>query len=135
MIHTKKQKTHLLLGSLMEGNSGYGVGFLLILNNEIMTKEEILDKHYALMPDWRPEAADQRKAALDAMEEYSQQQVKNCSIPDVSHSASSVLNVIKDMPQQGQVQYDLERQLRELRVAANKLGLYDAADFLRPHCG
>lgn len=42
-----------------------------------------------------------------------------------------VLDVIKMIPQQGQVQYDLKRQLMELRVAANKLGLYDAADFLR----
>ena len=39
------------------------------------------------------------------------------------------------IPQQGQVQYDLQRQLQELRIAANKLGLYDAADFIRPHCG
>jgi hypothetical protein len=44
----------------------------------------------------------------------------------------TVLDVIKDIPQQGQVQYDLTQQLRELRIAANKLGLYDAADFLRP---
>lgn len=45
---------------------------------------------------------------------------------------ATVLDVIKEIPQQGQVQYDLQRQLRELRIAANKLGLYDAADFLRP---
>jgi hypothetical protein len=44
----------------------------------------------------------------------------------------TVIDVIKEIPQQGQVQYDLARQLRELRMAANKLGLYDAADFLRP---
>lgn len=42
----------------------------------------------------------------------------------------TVLNVIAKIPQQGQVQYDLTRQLSELRVAANKLGLYDAADYL-----
>lgn len=48
---------------------------------------------------------------------------------------ATVLDVIKEIPQQGQVQYDLQRQLRELRIAANKLGLYDAADFIRPHCG
>lgn len=46
--------------------------------------------------------------------------------------AKTVLEVIKDIPQQPQVQYDLSRQLRELRIAANKLGLYDAADYLRP---
>ena len=46
--------------------------------------------------------------------------------------AKQVLDTIKDIPQQQQVQYDLSRQLRELRIAANKLGLYDAADYLRP---
>jgi hypothetical protein len=54
---------------------------------------------------------------------------------DANRVLATVLDVIKEIPQQGQVQYDLQRQLRELRVAANKLGLYDAADFLRPHCG
>lgn len=54
---------------------------------------------------------------------------------DANRVLATVLDVIKEIPQQGQVQYDLQRQLRELRIAANKLGLYDAADFLRPHCG
>lgn len=44
---------------------------------------------------------------------------------------NNVINVIKNIPQQPQVQYDLNRQLNELRMAANKLGLYDAADFIR----
>jgi len=44
----------------------------------------------------------------------------------------TVLEIVMDMPQRPQVQYDLARQLRELRIAANKLGLYDAADYLRP---
>lgn len=44
----------------------------------------------------------------------------------------SVIDVIKEIPQQPQAQYDLEQQLRELRIAANKLGLYDASDFIRP---
>lgn len=43
----------------------------------------------------------------------------------------SVLELIKHIPQQPQVQYDLQRQLDELRIAANKLGLYDAADYLK----
>ncbi len=43
-----------------------------------------------------------------------------------------VMDVIKLIPQQGQVQYDLTRQLQELRIAANMLGLYDAADYLKP---
>lgn len=42
-----------------------------------------------------------------------------------------VLDIIKETPQQKQVQYDLVRQLRELRIAANKLGLYDAANFIK----
>ena len=45
---------------------------------------------------------------------------------------NNIADVIRHIPQQPQVQYDLDRQLRELRYAANKLGLYDAADFLRP---
>ena len=45
----------------------------------------------------------------------------------------NVYEVIKRIPQQPQVQYDLTKQLNELRVAANKLGLYDAADYLRPN--
>lgn len=44
----------------------------------------------------------------------------------------TVVDVIKMIPQQPQVQYDLTKQLSELRIAANKLGLYDAADYLRP---
>jgi predicted Zn-dependent peptidase len=47
-------------------------------------------------------------------------------------NCKTVLDVINLIPQQSQVQYDLEKQLQELRIAANKLGLYDAADFLRP---
>jgi hypothetical protein len=47
-------------------------------------------------------------------------------------NCKTVLDVIKLIPQQVQVQYDLEKQLQELRMAANKLGLYDAADYLRP---
>ena len=43
----------------------------------------------------------------------------------------SVLEVIAEIPQQPQVQYSLEEQLRELKFVANKLGLYDAADYLR----
>lgn len=54
----------------------------------------------------------------------------------VSHSKNQeLIETIEFLPQLPQVQYDLQRQLRELRVAANKLGLYDAADFLKNHCG
>lgn len=52
---------------------------------------------------------------------------------ELSTNDKSVLDVIKKIPQQRQVQYNLQTQLSELRVAANKLGLYDAADFLRSH--
>tara|TARA_R110000737_G_scaffold273863_1_gene280688 strand:- start:36 stop:182 length:147 start_codon:yes stop_codon:yes gene_type:complete len=41
-----------------------------------------------------------------------------------------LLEAIENTKQLPQVQYSLERQLIELRVMANKLGLYDAADFL-----
>lgn len=41
------------------------------------------------------------------------------------------INTIKEISQQPQAQYSLEQQLAELRVAANKLGLYDPADFLK----
>ena len=41
-----------------------------------------------------------------------------------------LLEVIENTKQLPKVQYGLERQLIELRVMANKLGLYDAADFL-----
>lgn len=43
----------------------------------------------------------------------------------------NVLEVINKIPQRKQVQYSLNEQLRELRLAANRLGLYDAADYLR----
>lgn len=38
---------------------------------------------------------------------------------------------INNIPQQPQVQYSLMEQLEQLRLAANKLGLYDAADYLK----
>jgi hypothetical protein len=44
---------------------------------------------------------------------------------------NTVVDVIRHIPQQGQVQYDLTRQLQELRLASNKLGLYDATDYLQ----
>jgi len=42
----------------------------------------------------------------------------------------SVLDFIRSWPQHAQVQYALSQQLSELYVAATKLGLYDAADYL-----
>ena len=54
----------------------------------------------------------------------------------VSHSKNlNLIQTIENTKQLPQVQYDLQRQLRELRVMANKLGLYDAADFLTSYCG
>ena len=43
----------------------------------------------------------------------------------------SLENILKQIPQQPQAQYSLEEQLNLLRFAANKFGLYDAADFIR----
>lgn len=39
--------------------------------------------------------------------------------------------VTDKIPQQAQRQDALNDQLRDLRVVANRLGMYDAADFLR----
>lgn len=47
----------------------------------------------------------------------------------------TLLETIENTKQLPQVQYNLQRQLRELRVMSNKLGLYDAADFLTSYCG
>ena len=43
----------------------------------------------------------------------------------------ALLRVIAEIPQQPQRQYGADEQLRILRLAANKLGLYDAADRLQ----
>jgi len=43
----------------------------------------------------------------------------------------SIIKVIEQIPQQPQVQYDLYQQLRDLAIAADKLGLYDANNFIR----
>jgi hypothetical protein len=40
-------------------------------------------------------------------------------------------DIIRDIPQQPQTQESLSDQLLVLQAAANKLGLYDAAEFLR----
>ena len=61
---------------------------------------------------------------------------QQCDIHVVSHSKNlNLIQTIENTKQLPQVQYDLQRQLRELRVMANKLGLYDAADFLTSYCG
>ena len=63
------------------------------------------------------------------------EQAKLLGINVVSHSKNlTLLETIENTKQLPQVQYDLQRQLRELRVMANKLGLYDAADFIKPYC-
>ena len=64
------------------------------------------------------------------------EQAELLSINVVSHSKNlNLIQAIENTKQLPQVQYDLQRQLRELRVMANKLGLYDAADFLTSYCG
>jgi hypothetical protein len=47
----------------------------------------------------------------------------------------ALVEVIKAIPQQAQRQYDTNEQLRLLQTAANKLGLYDAADRIRDLLG
>ena len=44
---------------------------------------------------------------------------------------NALWDVIRAIPQQVQRQYGTDEQLRMLQAAANKLGLYDAADRLR----
>ena len=44
---------------------------------------------------------------------------------------NSIDELIPMLPQMPQVQYDTERQLEQLRLIANKFGLYDAADVIR----
>ena len=43
----------------------------------------------------------------------------------------ALLDVIRKIPQQTQRQYGTDEQLRYAMAAANKLGLYDAADAIR----
>lgn len=47
---------------------------------------------------------------------------------DTDYDDEEVLEAIKAVPQQPQKQYGTDEQLRYLQVAANRLGLYDAAD-------
>jgi hypothetical protein len=54
-------------------------------------------------------------------------------IGDDGEGKLPVLDTIAEIPQMPQVQYSLMQQLFELKIAANKLGLYDAADFLSKH--
>jgi hypothetical protein len=48
----------------------------------------------------------------------------------VYHTGMSKAQNAWDIPQQPQVQYSLTQQLSELRVAARRLGLYDAEEWL-----
>ena len=41
---------------------------------------------------------------------------------------------IKNIPQLPQRQDSLKEQLKDLRIYANKLGMYDACDFLKSFC-
>lgn len=60
-----------------------------------------------------------------------QENLKTIKCNTCSNKAlDTIFSVTKNIPQLPQAQYDLEQQLRELRLMANKLGLYDAADFL-----
>lgn len=48
---------------------------------------------------------------------------------------NALLDVIREIPQQAQRQYGTDEQLRYAMAAANKLGLYDAADVIRRYAG
>jgi len=67
----------------------------------------------------------------EILAEYPEHQAcegKNGVLPRVGGSA---LNAAKQIPQVPQTQMALNDQLKILRIAANKLGLYDAADFIK----
>jgi hypothetical protein len=49
----------------------------------------------------------------------------------IASVSGSALDVVKQIPQVSQTQMSLNDQLKILRIAANKLGLYDAADFIK----
>jgi hypothetical protein len=48
----------------------------------------------------------------------------------LNEERAHIFNVLDNIEQQPQVQYSLGQQLFELRMVANKLGLYDAAEWL-----
>jgi hypothetical protein len=103
------------------------------LNKYTMTKARTIAKMHYL-----------NKASNTVDKLYRQNRIKSLEkliteqliLSDVSHSKNlTLLKTIENTKQLPQVQYDLQRQLIELRVMANKLGLYDAADFIKPYCG
>lgn len=53
------------------------------------------------------------------------------SDPERLHRTTVNFDVLKAIPQQPQTQVVLNDQLRALEMAARRLGLYDAADFVR----
>ena len=94
------------------------------MNSIIQIEKEIRDAHTFLREKNQTIPSDTLQFMLDAALE---------KLHRTFHISASenLLNVIRQIPQQPQVQYDLEKQLKELRIAANKLGLYDAADYLK----
>jgi hypothetical protein len=52
------------------------------------------------------------------------------NLRDIDTAAGKAIRLIRQQPQ---AQYGLADQLRQLQGAANKLGLYDAADWLEAH--
>jgi hypothetical protein len=47
------------------------------------------------------------------------------------HTKEETSRILKSIPQMPQVQYDLMTQLEILRLVANRIGLYDGADYLK----
>jgi hypothetical protein len=71
---------------------------------------------------------DEKQIAYSAWIEGRKTVKNNAVLPHVSGSA---LDVAKQIPQVPQTQMALNEQLKILRIAANRLGLYDAAGFIR----
>lgn len=76
------------------------------------TKEEILDKKFkehGIRKGWIDES---KQAVLDAMDEYAQQQVKNCTIPDVKE-AKRELKTLEDPQERKRIERKLKQRFCE----------------------
>ena len=63
-----------------------------------------------------------------------QENIKTIKCNKCNNAAPDTLfSVTKNIPQLPQAQYSLNQQMFELKNIANRLGLYDAANFLNNH--
>jgi len=57
--------------------------------------------------------------------------IKEAQTKDPDYQEATIKEFLKDIPKKPQAQEDLTNQLNKLYATANRLGLYDAADYLR----